>query len=619
VVTVVPRRSDRAVLRPVGQDLDDPARTLLRFALDWREADGNPLYPGGANVAVLLDNTPVPPEDVSVEDALITVRLPCCQGDAGLSTLRLAADLDGLVTPWVEVPLYDGRPLGAVQAGGAEPFVWQDAVVYQLVTDRFYDGEPSNSVPIAHDSLAVQANYQGGDLQGVLDKLEEGYFDSLGVNVLWLSPVYDNPDAAYREYPPPHRYYTGYHGYWPVEPRAVEERFGDLGLLRRLVEAAHARGIRVLLDFVAHHTHEAHPYFREHPDWFGELVLPDGRLNLRLWDEYRLTTWFEPYLPSFDFTDSPEAVDAVTADAVWWLRETGADGFRHDAVKHVPNDFWRALTARVRREVEPERETPLYQIGETFGSHALIASYVNPGQLDGQFNFNLYEAALAAFLNPDASFEALAREMDKTLDVYGPLHLMGNLMDSHDKPRFLALADGDLPPGSDAAEIGWTDPPVVDDPASYRRAELVLAYLLTTPGVPTLYYGDEIGMTGAADPDNRRMMRFDGLSTEEAAMKEATARLVRLRRDRPALRHGAFETLYADETMWAYLRATPAGAALVVLNKGTGTQARRIELPAAYGFRTAADALNGEPVEIHGGTIYIEVPRWGYRVVDLGR
>ena len=107
--------------------------------------------------------------------------------------------------------------------------------------------------------------------------------------------------------------------------------------LKELVSTAHKKGIKVLLDFVSHHVHEDHPWFKEHPDWFGTLDLPDGRKNLRLFDEYRLTTWFEPYIPSFDFTKSKAAIDAVSDNAIWWLEQTGADGYRHDAVKHVPN------------------------------------------------------------------------------------------------------------------------------------------------------------------------------------------------------------------------------------------------------------------------------------------
>ncbi|NNF57910.1 MAG: DUF3459 domain-containing protein [Rhodothermaceae bacterium] len=537
---------------------------------------------------------------------------------SGPYTVRLAAQHNGLVSPWVEVLMIGDRSLGMNQVDGGTAFVWQDAILYQIMIDRFANGDPSRDAPVRHPEIEPPANYHGGDLQGILDKIEEGYFTDLGVNVLWLSPVYANPQTAYQEFPPPHRYYSGYHGYWPVEPRAVDPRFGDLALLRRVVSAAHERGLKVLLDFVANHTHENHPYFREHRDWFGTLELPNGSLNLRRWDDYRLTTWFEPYLPSFDFEGSQGALEQVTADAVWWLRETGADGFRHDAVKHIPNTFWRRLTERLHQELASERAIPIYQIGETFGSYDLISSYVNPGQLTAQFNFNLYDAALATFLNDDSDFANLATEMEKTLAVYGPLHVMGNLMDSHDKPRFLALADGDLPPGTDDKELGWTDPPVVDDPASYRRAELYLAYLLTIPGVPTIYYGDEIGMTGANDPDNRRMMRFgEDITPAEQRMNAAVRRLIHLRRDHPALRHGTFETLRAEGALWAYLRATPQAAMLVVLNKGDQDQTLTLDglVPTVHGFSGATDALTKTVL----ADPRLAIPAGGYRVVALRR
>ncbi len=346
------------------------------------------------------------------------------------------------------------------------------------------------------------------------------------MTALWISPVYDNPERSEREFPPPHRRYTGYHGYWPIAPREVDEHLGDIGLLREVVEEAQAQGMRVLLDFVANHTHEDHPYFQQNRDWFGTLELPDGSLNLRRWDDYRLTTWFEPYLPSFDFTASPEAVEQMTADAVWWLRASGADGFRHDAVKHIPALFWRRLTERLREEL-PERD--LFQIGETFGSHALVGAYVRPGQLDAQFEFNQYDAAIAA-LARGGSLAALAGAVDEGIRQYGPLHKMGNLLNSHDKTRFLAILENDTPPEANAVEVGFDNPPVRDQPGSLARLELGLAYVLTVPGVPVIYYGDEIGMTGAADPDNRRDMRWG----DDVTRRRARALRPRRRAHAPA-------------------------------------------------------------------------------------
>ncbi len=610
VLTVASPAPGRLRLGP--PDLaDDP--TTLRFALTREGAEGAPADALDARALVLVDNETVDARHVTLDGTAVTVDLAAMP--AGLHRLRVAATADGLASRWAEALFLDGQPLGSAQAARADaPFVWQDAVVYQVVLDRFRNGDRSNDRPVVADSLLPPANYAGGDLQGLLDAIEAGYFTTLGVNTLWLSPLYDNPPIAEREFPAPHRLYTGYHGYWPSRPRAVDEHLGDLPLARRVVDAAHAHGLRVLLDVVAHHVHDSHPYFQQHPDWFGRLDLPDGSLNLRRFDEYRLTTWFEPYLPSFDFERSPAAVAQVADDAVWWLRATGADGFRHDAVKHVPSLFWRALTARVAQE-NAGRRVPLYQIGETFGSYGLVSSYVVPGQMDAQFDFNLYDAAVPA-LARGGSLHGLADALDRSLAVYGPLHVMGNLLDSHDKTRFMAYADGDVPPGTDEAALGWgPDAPHVDHDASYRKMELALAYLMTTPGVPVVYYGDEIGMTGAADPDNRRPMPWadqgGAIGTAQIALRDATARLTDLRRALPALRHGAFETISATETLWVYRRTSPDSDVVVALN--TARTPADVRLPGLVG----TDALDASAPVGDAAGLAFSVPAGGYRVVLL--
>jgi cyclomaltodextrinase / maltogenic alpha-amylase / neopullulanase len=310
----------------------------------------------------------------------------------------------------------------------------------------------------------------------------------------------------------------------------------------------------------------------------------------------------------------------MTDSAVWWLAASGADGFRHDAVKHIPNAFWRTLTRKIRDEIDPHRDLPVFQIGETFGSYELIAGYVNPGQLDAQFNFNLYDTALYAFLDPEADLAVLDAEMHRTLDFHGVDHVMGNLMDSHDKPRFPALVEGDVPDESgDDKEIGWHRDITVDDPATYRRTELYLAYLLTTPGVPTVYYGNEIGMTGANDPDNRRPMRFgDELSMLEQAHKERVARLISLRRDLPVLRRGGFHTVHASGDTWAFLRAGTDGRVLVALNKGIEDMDLALTLPDALANGpSAVDAFEGSAVNWEGDQVRLRVPAGGYRVIIL--
>jgi len=582
----------------------------LKFYLESLDKS---LKVGKEEIIALIDNQKLPADQISINGNEITLIIKG-KNRFGTNTIRAAVNRLGKSTNIQTVQINNGRI-----AGTNDKKTLNDQIIYCLMIDRFNDGDPSNDIPVVHDSLFPQANYQGGDLQGIINKIEDGYFNSLGVNTFWISPIVDNTDNAYREYPAPNRYYTGYHGYWPVSATKVEEKFGDMKLARKLVETAHNNGMNVLLDYVAHHVHQEHWMWKDHRDWFGTYELPNGRLNLRLWDEYRLTTWFEPYMPSFDFASSYEALEFMTDNAVWWLKVTGADGFRHDAVKHVPNEFWRMLTKKVKSEVEIPYRKKVYQIGESFGGIDMIASYVNNGQLNAQFNFNLYDVAIPTFLDEKASFKLLDYQMQKSFQVFGYNNLMGNIIDSHDKIRYMAYADGDLELNDGrASDFAWNNPPKVDNPSSYDKLKLHLAYLLTIPGVPIIYYGDEIGMTGASDPDNRRMMRFgDYLNEYEKQTLNEVSKLVHIRKDHPALRYGDFLTLQADENVYAYLRSDMNERILTIINKSSNQQNLEYILPAMYNLSKAKDIISGKEFEIMNSKINLNVDGIGYMIIEL--
>ena len=534
------------------------------------------------------------------------IRIPITDAlSQGTQRIRIAASYDGVSAPLADVLLIEGIPAGQ----DTTRKTWYDTILYSLMVDRFNDGDPSNNAPVADGRLDDRVNYVGGDLAGVLDQIRSGYFSNLGVNTLWISPVYRGPTVAFQEYPPPHRWFSGYHGYWPVSHTEVDPRFGDLALLREVVDAAHERNMRILLDFVANHVHEQHQIVADHPDWFGDLALPDGSLNIRRWDEYRLTTWFEPYLPSFDLVGSDEALEYLTDNALWWLEQTGADGFRHDAVKHVPNTFWRLLTQKLAEHPTLSHQR-VYQIGETFGDYALISSYVNEGQLDAQFNFNLFDTALRAHLDPDQPMSSLLTELDKTAQVYGPLHVMGNVMDSHDKARFPALAEGDLSlDDAGNTQIGWDNPPQLDDEATYAKTQLYMAYNLTIPGVPVIYYGNEVALTGANDPDNRRPMVFgEDVSPDQQRHFEAVRALIALRNRHAAFRYGDLYPIYAGDNAICYSRTSLQERMLVCLNKGNYTQTIDIAWPRVFGNGKLVPVFQAQelPVE-HDATVRISL------------
>ena len=241
----------------------------------------------------------------------------------------------------VYIPLNLGKPIEEASQLSRTDFHSQ--IMYFLMVDRFKDGNPSNTRKVANDSIHPKANYYGGDLEGVLQTLESDYFTELGVNTIWLSPITQNPEGAYGLWPEPLTKFSGYHGYWPISNTKIDDRFGTDSVFETLIETAHQKGINVLLDYVANHVHEAHPLYKEHPDWATNLYLPDGSLNTEKWDEHRLTTWFDTFMPTLDFS-KPEVVEALTDSAMYWVTRYKLDGFRHDATKHIQLAFWRTLT-----------------------------------------------------------------------------------------------------------------------------------------------------------------------------------------------------------------------------------------------------------------------------------
>ena len=388
------------------------------------------------------------------------------------------------------------------------PTDWSDQVIYFAMTDRFSNGNRKNDAPVKDERLDPRANHMGGDWAGIMRKIRDGYFRRLGVTTLWISPPNMNAEGIWRDSAPPNRYYSSYHGYWPVSPRETNPRFGTPGELKALVVTANRAGIKVIADFVANHVHQDHPYYREHRDWFGVYRLPDGSENLRKFDEHPLTTWFDTFLPDFDYGAHPDAVDAMTQDAVWWAKEFGLDGFRHDATKHVSSDFWTSLTIALKTEVEPERGEQFLQIGESIVGRQKLMEYVGPGMLTGQFDFPLYWDIRACLASETAGLDQLDRSVHDSLRTYGPWAVNPVFVGNHDFPRFMTFADGWLKPDEEEKEFGWSHDVKVRDPLNYEKLKSAFTLIFTLPQVPMIYFGDEIGMAGAGDPDNRRMMRF---------------------------------------------------------------------------------------------------------------
>lgn len=479
-----------------------------------------------------------------------------------------------------------------------EPFSWKDAIIYMVLTDRFVDGDSSNN-PGPTPQADPRGDWKGGDLEGLRQKIADGTLDALGVRAIWLTPFQTNPTEAYLASDNYHRV-TGYHGYWPVRAREVDPRLGGEQALRAMIAEAHRHGIRILQDYVINHVHEQHEYVASHPEWFrqGCVCGTDGCD----WTGRALDCMFASYMPDINHT-VPEANAAFVADAIYWLDEFDIDGLRVDAVKHVEEIATRNLAVEVRETFEPGG-TDYFMMGETAmgwndcadpcndEQYGTISKYIGPFGLDGQFDFVLYHGvSYRVFAESQRGMLHADYWLQHSLQKYPSDAIMTPYIGSHDTARFATLAD---PNNRHLAGNQWdhtASAPSTAEP--YERIRIAMAWLLSLPGAPLLYYGDEYGQWGGVDPNNRLMWRPPSqLNADESQTLSFIRKIGQARREIPALRRGEYISLYATEDVLVFgRRITSGNAAVVALNRADSPATMDVEVTSRLGW-TAGTALH---------------------------
>jgi glycosidase len=563
----------------VREDAPDGFSVELRLS---PALDEQPLDPAGVRVE-LRDGTPLALERVDAEAG--TAHLRANGLPRGKHRVRATAtDAAGRET----------TPVWGV--GWVDPVAprWDDGLVYQIMIDRYRgDGGAPLAPPVDPGARA------GGTLDGVLAELRAGTFDALAVSALWLSPVYRNPSEP-REGRDDDHLYEAYHGYWPLDARAVDPRIGGEAALHALVAEAHARGIRVLLDLVPNHLYEDNPRVAEHraDGWFHEHdpACICGTPTCP-WAEFIEVCWFTPYLPDLRW-QHPDVMETAVQDALWWHDRFDTDGVRIDAIPMMPRAASRRLAHALRGATAPRAAA--FTLGEIFtgpgaGGTEIIRYHLGPDGLDSAFDFPLMWVVRDALASERAGLSAIEASLANTeRALAGSGSLLATMVGNHDVTRFASEADGDV--GSP-----WDDPPAQPTaPDVYARTGLALGLVLTLPGLPVLYYGDEVGLAGSADPDNRRVMPdLAALDPDRLALLELVQRVAAVRRCVPALRRGDRRALLVERDQYAFTRDAGDGAPAVVLLSREAAAAT-LELPA--GSTTSPgwykDVLSGDRFEL---------------------
>ncbi len=644
-----------------GQWLCDPAAPYIQcdpgYKEPWDTDWTHTCAPGVESCNSLLIVPPCGPpslavSELSIDRAARAVRAvveatPGAGGDVASATATLdGAPLDGAWTgDRFEVDL-DGLSAGRhtlrfqVEDAAGNPSdeawvpFWLDqadpdaGLMYFAFVDRVANGRPD--LDGSEGATANTGDYAGGDLDGLRALLP--YLDDLGVTVLWLSNMQDNAEGAWPG--DCGRTYAAYHAYWPDAPRRVEEHFGDDAALRALIDDAHARGMRVVMDLVLNHVHQDHPYFADHPEWFNPYEDCEATVGSQLnFDRIPETCWFSPYLPDFD-TSHPDVLRTLVDDALWWARTYELDGFRADAVKHMSHAVTWNLASAVARQVEHRDaggDEDFYMVGETFdGDRARIAAYVGPDQLDGQFDFPLYFALRDGFISGAAPLSDVLAAVDASRAAYGDAR-MSTFLGNHDVPRFVTEAAEGWQDPCYAGQIRNAAPPA--DPWPTDRLKLAWTALFTSPGLPLVYYGDELGVPGYGDPDNRQPLWWhtggdlagvDSVDAMAARVSPQAAGVLRhvkaladARAAHPALVRGARVEWWDEWDLHAYALGADGDHALVLLNR-SGADRQLVNGLSFAGLPTGGtwrDVLTGDTFLATGDQLAVDVPANGSRVL----
>ena len=475
---------------------------------------------------------------------------------------------------------------GFIAAGADVPSagneLWQQQSIYQIITDRFYDGDPSNNNadgnydPAGHSGTSVH----GGDFKGIEEKLD--YIKALGATAIWISPVVLNARGEF-------------HGYAGLDFYKVDPQWGTLADLQHLVRAAHARGLLVIDDIVVNHggnlvdsADPGYPNFKYPPDGYHLRFRNPARqypppfnldaVNPSLTNLFHNNGFVQNFedqtqleLGEFagldDFrTESPFVREQMTKIYEFWIEQAGFDAFRIDTVKHVEMGFWQQWCPAIRAFAAAHGKPDFFMFGEAPDhSDAKVGSYTgrrggdasSPYKLDSVLDYTLYFKINSLFADATGSTRQLVRHYKAIAANYDPAaqNQLVTFLDNHDQPRFLSV------PG-----------------ATTDRLKIALVFLYTSRGIPCLYYGTEQAFNGGKDPWDREDMfagQFEwGPSLGDNfnlthPLFQFVARLNNFRRLYPALRTGVQSNLVSQTNgpgLFAYTRRLGAQEVLVVFN-----------------------------------------------------
>ena len=506
------------------------------------------------------------------------------------------------------------------------PFLWENANIYFLLTDRFNNGNPDNDVNFdRNDETAVLRGFEGGDLQGITQKIESGYFNELGVNAIWMTPIVEQIHGSTDEGT---GVTYGFHGYWAKDWTAIDPNFGTTDDLKALVEAAHENGIRILLDAVINHTG---PVTDIDPVWPEEWVRTEPKCEFQSY-ETTITCTLVKNLPDIktesndDVELPPQLVskwkeegrydqEMAELDAFFertghpraprfyimkWLTDYitdyGIDGYRVDTVKHTEEYVWQEFKKECDYAFEKYKEdhpdkvldnNPFYLVGEVYNYFISSGNMFNMGDVEVDF----FKDAFKSLINFDLKANADRKSYEELFTSYS--NILSNELKDYSVLNYVTSHDDGSPYDKDRTK-------------PFKAAN----WLFLTPGASQIYYGDEMARTltvegTQGDATLRSVMDWDQV-VSNGAILEHWKKLGTFKSNHPSVGAGSHEMISESPYVFSRKYSTNNVEDIVVIGLELNTGAKSIDVSDAFSDGdTVRDAYSGVQAEVNNGKVEI--------------
>ncbi|MCX7920706.1 MAG: alpha-glycosidase [Clostridia bacterium] len=463
-----------------------------------------------------------------------------------------------------------------------------EAIMYNIFVDRFYNGNPLNDPQgvVPWGETPLEHPYYGGDIEGIIEKLP--YLKELGFNTILLSPINTSPI---------------YHKYFATDFFDVDPEFGGIETFKKLMELAHKEGMKVIIDGIVNHCHRDFFAFKdvmekgqnsEYADWFYIYDFPVVTEPIA---NYEVLTTVDK-CPKFNL-DNPKARKYMLEVARFWTEEMKVDGWRLDICNEVDHGFWREFRTIVKG-INPD----CLIIGEVW--HESI-TWLKGDQFDAITNYKISHYIHSFIAVRQIKAELFMDIIMHSLMFYHPKvnYALANFISSHDVIRITTSCQG------------WDNQPPIDIAKLYReRSRLAILFQYTYIGVPTTYYGDEVGMEGGMMPDCRRAMVWDESQWDMETL-HLHKRLINIRKNSPAIKYGKFVRWIADDekNTIGYLRCHEQQTIAVIINNSPCEQKIEAKVDWKKNGDYLTDLISDQRFEVMD-TMSFTIPPFGYLLLD---